>query len=212
MAAPPDIADVLNSLDAEAREWLKQQRLPFTIFVYENGGFAFNRPSQRHRVLLCAAIADPAAVDLTARQALRIVMAYRRSQHARKANDMEEAERWRRDWVSYLIAMPLSADTDPKAESNNEDSRPAGALVLRKAPRRSPTKRSTGQINWNEIWVWATNRREAGPLPKKRAAFSAEWAQEIKNRYGVEKVDHGDLSRYTAALYDGERDRPKRKR
>ena len=112
----PAVADVLIQLDAEAREWLEEKDdnnkpkrpLPANIVLYDNGGFSWNQPPSPHyRVARQVIIADPDVRDPEQLYVLRVVMAWRRVQHARKANKADDEKRWRK-WVNVLLAMPLA--------------------------------------------------------------------------------------------------------
>jgi hypothetical protein len=75
--------------------------------------------------------------------------------------------------------------------------------------RAAIPERKLGRIDWDDWWKHETARREQGSLPNEKD-YSRQTAPLIIERYGVTRVDEGDIRRFKVALYRGDSERPKR--
>ena len=75
--------------------------------------------------------------------------------------------------------------------------------------RAAIQEQKLGRIDWDDWWKHETARREQGSLPNEKD-YSRQTAPLIIERYGVTRVDEGDIRRFKVALYRGDSERPKR--
>ena len=77
--------------------------------------------------------------------------------------------------------------------------------------RAAIPEQKLGRIDWDDLWKHETARREQDSLPNEKD-YSRQTAPLIIERYGVTRVDEGDIRRFKVALYRGDLERPKRTR
>jgi hypothetical protein len=77
--------------------------------------------------------------------------------------------------------------------------------------RAAIPEQKLGRIDWDDLWERDVARREQGSLPNEKD-YSRQTTPFIIERYGVSRVDGGDLRRFKLALYRGDLERPKRTR
>jgi hypothetical protein len=75
--------------------------------------------------------------------------------------------------------------------------------------REAIPEKKLGKIDWDDWWEREVARREQGSLPNEKD-YSRQTEPLIIERYGVTRVDGGDLRRFKVALYRGDSERPKR--
>jgi hypothetical protein len=91
--------------------------------------------------------------------------------------------------------------------------RPIGKETVRWSAIAFPSAiqvQKLGRVDWDAEWNEDAARRDQGQLPVKKG-YLPELEKRIEDRYGVKKVDGGDLRRFKAALYRGDLERPRKK-
>jgi hypothetical protein len=89
------------------------------------------------------------------------------------------------------------------------ESRPCGGSAIA-FPAAIQQVRKLGRVDWDAEWNEDVARRDQGQLPVEKG-YLPELENRIEERYGVKKVDAGDLRRFKAALYRGNLKRPRKK-
>jgi hypothetical protein len=135
--------------------------------------------------------------------------------------DLLEVRQGKREvrWASITLraagpvegSKPARATKPPVAAEPLGVAEPVQAKPAQAAVPQTPSARKPGRIDWDDWWKHETDRREKGSLPNKRDYFR-QARLVIMERYGVTPVPESELRRLQAALYRGDKERPKRRR